>query len=138
MVAIKGNVPTDSDNGSRVKKSPTDFQLRVYAAVRRIPRGKVASYATIASAIGCRSARVVGQALRLCEDDSVPCHRVVAADLTIGGFGGRNAGAQVKRKRTLLEAEGVAFDRGGKIDPACAIRDSPAARWLGRPVAKKE
>ncbi len=41
----------------------------------------------------------------------MPCHRVVAADLTIGGFGGRNAGAQVKRKRQMLEAEGVTFDR---------------------------
>ncbi len=116
----------------RVKKSPTAFQLRVYEAVRRIPSGKVASYATVASAIDCRSARVIGQALRMCEDDSVPCHRVVAADLTIGGFGGKNSGAQVKRKRALLEAEGVLFDRSGQIDPACAIRDSPAARWLGK------
>lgn len=116
----------------RVKKSPTAFQLRVYDAVRRIPEGKVASYAAVASAIDCRSARVIGQALRMCEDDSVPCHRVVAADLTIGGFGGRNSGSQVKRKRALLEAEGVRFDHGGHIDPACAIRDSPAARWLGR------
>ena len=133
MVAIKASVPSDSDNGMRVKKSPTDFQLRVYAAVCRIPRGKVASYAAVASAIGCRSARVIGQALRLCGDDSVPCHRVVAADLTIGGFGGRRAGAQVKQKRALLEAEGVVFDRAGRIDPACAIRDSPAAaRWLGK------
>lgn len=116
----------------RVKKSPTAFQVRVYEAVRRIPHGKVASYAAVASAIDCRSARVIGQALRLCEDDSVPCHRVVAADLTVGGFGGKNSGTQIKRKRALLEAEGVIFDRGGHIDPACAIRDSPAARWLGR------
>jgi methylated-DNA-[protein]-cysteine S-methyltransferase len=115
----------------RVKKSPTAFQLRVYDAVRRIPAGKVASYAAIASAIDCRSARVIGQALRMCEDDSVPCHRVVAADLTLGGFGGRNSGRQIQRKRALLKAEGVRIDRGGHIDPACAIRDSPAARWLG-------
>jgi O-6-methylguanine DNA methyltransferase len=115
------------------KKVPTAFQLRVFAAVRRIPKGKVASYAAVASAIGCRSARVIGQALRHCEDDGVPCHRVVAADLTIGGFGGRNAGAQVRRKRQMLEAEGVTFDRGGHIDPACGLRDSPAtARLLGK------
>jgi methylated-DNA-[protein]-cysteine S-methyltransferase len=114
-------------------REPTAFQLRVFAAVRRIPKGKVASYAAIASAIGCRSARVVGQALRHCEDDSVPCQRVVAADFTIGGFGGKSSGAQVKRKRQMLEAEGVVFDRGGHIDPACTLRDSPAtARMLGK------
>ena len=100
--------------------------------MRRIPRGRVASYAAVASAIGCRSARVIGQALRHCKDEAVPCHRVVAADLTIGGFGGRPSGAQVKRKRALLEAEGVVFDASGRIDPACVIRDSPSARWLGR------
>lgn len=114
-------------------REPSAFQQRVFAAVSRIPRGKVASYAAVASAIGCRSARVVGQALRHCEDDAVPCHRVVAADLTIGGFGGKNSGVQVKRKRKMLEAEGVIFDRGGHIDPACALRDSPAtARMLGK------
>lgn len=139
MVAIKGSVPSFPCNGMRLKKSPTPFQLRVYAVVCRIPRGKVASYAAVASAIGCRSARVIGQALRSCDDDSVPCHRVVAADLTIGGFGGKNSGAQVKRKRALLEVEGVVFGRSGHIDPACAIRDSPAAaRWLGRSAEKKD
>jgi methylated-DNA-[protein]-cysteine S-methyltransferase len=117
----------------RVKKIPTPFQLRVYAAVRRIPRGRVASYAAVASAIGCRSARVIGQALRFCEDESVPCHRVVAANFTIGGFGGRHSGPQVERKRALLEAEGVVFEASGHIDPACVIRDSPSAfHWLGR------
>jgi methylated-DNA-[protein]-cysteine S-methyltransferase len=114
----------------RVKNSPTEFQRRVYAAVARIPRGRVVSYGTIAGAIGCRSARVVGQALRLCGDPHVPCHRVVAGDLTVGGFGGRDSGAPVKRKRALLEAEGVRFDREGRIDPACVIRDSPATARL--------
>ena len=106
--------------------SPTAFQLRVYAAVRRIPRGKVASYAAVAGAIGCRSARVVGQALRRCEDDGVPCHRVVAADGTLGGFGGQASGPDIARKRHLLVAEGVKFDRAGRIAARQVLHDSPA------------
>lgn len=106
--------------------TPTAFQLRVYAAVRRIPRGKVASYAAVAGAIGCRSARVVGQALRRCEDTNVPCHRVVAADCTLGGFAGRASGPDIARKRRLLIAEGVKFDREGRITARQVLHDSPA------------
>jgi len=54
---------------------------RVYATVRRIPRGRVASYGLIALLAGRpRAARAVGTALSACDDGSVPCHRVVRAD----------------------------------------------------------
>ena len=109
-------------------KSPTEFQARVYAAVRRIPAGNVASYSAVASAIGCRSARVVGQALRVCPFDDVPCHRVVASDLTVGGFAGQSVGPDIARKKRLLAAEGVRFDSAGRIEPACVLRDSPGLR----------
>ncbi len=109
-------------------KSPTEFQARVYAAVRRIPAGKVASYAAVASAIGSRSARVVGQALGVCPFDDVPCHRVVASGLAVGGFAGQSVGQAIARKKRLLAAEGVRFDRAGRIEPGCALRDSPGLR----------
>lgn len=50
----------------------------VYAAVRLIPRGRVATYGQIATLLGRpRGAREVGWALHGCRDASVPCHRVV-------------------------------------------------------------
>jgi len=72
---------------------------------------------------------VVGQALRLCPDDAVPCHRVVASDLTVGGFVGRATGPDITRKKRLLAAEGVRFEKSGRIETACALRDSPGLRW---------
>ncbi|MCS6818209.1 MAG: MGMT family protein [Blastocatellia bacterium] len=79
----------------------------MYRLVRRIPRGRVASYGDIAAL--CRanvSARVVGWALAVCPPD-VPWHRVVNRDgrLTIG----RRALWLQQLQRDLLRAEGVAF-----------------------------
>ncbi len=94
------------------------FQRRVYAALQRVPAGRVTSYAALAAAIGCRSPRAVGQALR-CNPfaPAVPCHRVIAADGGLGGFQGRRAGAALRRKRALLAAEGVFFRGGRLVDP---------------------
>jgi len=91
----------------------TAFQQRVYDAVARIPRGRVATYKDIAAGIGCGSPRAVGQALKKNPfAPRVPCHRVIASDLTIGGFRGEVAGAAVRRKLRLLEGEGVRFING--------------------------
>ncbi len=80
----------------------TAFQQRVWQALRRIPAGKTASYAEIASRIGAPSAvRAVAQA---CAANSlavaIPCHRVVRKD---GDLSGYRWGAS--RKRTLLDRE---------------------------------
>ncbi len=87
----------------------TQFQERVYEATQRIPRGKVATYAAIARAIGKPKAmRAVGNALNKNPyAPSVPCHRVVRSDLSIGGFA-RGARAKVK----LLHKEGVSIQDG--------------------------
>ena len=91
----------------------TPFQKRVYDATKRIPRGKVTTYAALARSIRCGSPRAVGQALKRNPfAPVVPCHRVIASDLTLGGFNGKTSGAQVARKRRLLEAEGVRFANG--------------------------
>lgn len=91
----------------------TSFQQRVYDAVSGIPRGRVATYKEIARRIGCGSPRAVGQALKRNPfAPRVPCHRVIASNLTIGGFQGKQGGAAVERKRRLLEGEGVHFTKG--------------------------
>ncbi len=95
----------------------TEFQKRVYAAVSRIPKGRVATYKGIAVRIGCGSPRAVGQALKKNPfAPDVPCHRVIASDLAIGGFQGRQEGAAIRRKVALLAAEGVRFSGGRLVE----------------------
>lgn len=99
------------------------FAARVYAALRRVPRGRVITYAALAQRIGCRSPRAVGQALRANPfAPEVPCHRVIASDLTPGGFFGRRQGPELTRKLRLLAAEGVHFQNNHLADPRQAIR----------------
>jgi AraC family transcriptional regulator of adaptative response/methylated-DNA-[protein]-cysteine methyltransferase len=81
----------------------TEFQRRVWDALRRIPAGKTASYTDIARRIGApTSVRAVAQA---CGANpiavAIPCHRVVRSD---GDLSGYRWG--VGRKRILLEREG--------------------------------
>ncbi len=80
------------------------FQKRVWAALRRIPRGETLAYSDLARKIGQpAAARAVAQA---CASNPVPvvtpCHRVVEKG---GGLGGYARG--VTRKRKLLEMEGA-------------------------------
>ena len=95
------------------------FCARVYAVVRTIPRGRVATYGGIARALGCGAARAVGQALRRNPfAPVVPCHRVISSNLQLGGFQGQTSGTATARKRRLLAAEGVQFDASGRLcDP---------------------
>jgi methylated-DNA-[protein]-cysteine S-methyltransferase len=96
----------------------TPFRRRVYEALLTVPRGRVTTYGILAHAIGCRSPRAVGQALRQNPfAPTVPCHRVIASDLTPGGFAGETAGAELARKLELLAAEGVRFVAGKLAEP---------------------
>ncbi|TMF63988.1 MAG: MGMT family protein [Chloroflexi bacterium] len=80
----------------------------VYAVVRRIPAGRVATYGLVGMVAGRPlAARAVGNALRHCDDPEVPFHRVVHAD-------GLPAFA---RHRTRLRREGVVFI-GPRVDMA--------------------
>ncbi|MFW8602387.1 MGMT family protein [Desulfobacterota bacterium M19] len=97
----------------------SDFQGRVYRAVRLVPRGRVTTYKLLAAAIGCQSPRAVGQALRHNPfAPEVPCHRVIKADLTAGGFMGEEQGPLRRRKIELLRREGVLFRHGVLADTA--------------------
>ena len=84
----------------------TEFQRRVYLELLNVPCGETILYGELARRIGCRSAQAVGQALRRNPfAPDVPCHRVVAADGKIGGFGGEREGENIERKKRLLEME---------------------------------
>lgn len=98
------------------------FRARVLAAVRSIPRGRVATYGDIAELAGAPgAARAVGNVMRGCGDPSVPCHRVIAAAGALGGYGGF-----LDRKRQLLRAEGL------EVTPT-RVRGFAAVRWLVQP-----
>ena len=86
----------------------TPFQQRVLQETRRVPRGQVRTYMQIATRLGQpKAVRAVGQALRRNPIPIVvPCHRVVASDGTLGGYGGKMRDA---RKLSLLKLEGVSF-----------------------------
>jgi methylated-DNA-[protein]-cysteine S-methyltransferase len=81
----------------------TSFQRAVWTATQRIPYGETRSYRWVAERIGKpQAARAVGQALgRNPLAIIVPCHRVLASDGRLGGFGGG-----LKMKRQLLRLEG--------------------------------
>lgn len=82
----------------------TAFQRRVWQALEAIPYGDVVSYGEIARRIGMpNAARAIGQANGANPIPIVvPCHRVIAADGTMGGF---SSGLAIKRR--LLELEQV-------------------------------
>lgn len=84
----------------------TEFQRKVYLATIDIPRGETVTYGELARRIGCRSAQAVGQALRRNPfAPDVPCHRVVAADGSLHGYGGYTDAEHLACKKELLEGE---------------------------------
>lgn len=104
-------------DGLDVATAGTEFQRKVWKALRVIPVGRTCSYATLAGAIGRPTAvRAVG----LANGSNpvgivVPCHRVIGADATLTGYGGG-----LSRKRWLLEHEGA-------LAPALQPPSLPAA-----------
>ena len=108
-VILDGSIPDDvikrmiAESYDLVTDSPT---RRIYEAVKKIPKGKVATYADVAEMAGDRKmARAVGNALHKNPDPStIPCHRVVNSKGELAGeyaFGGAWKQAQI------LESEGV-------------------------------
>lgn len=116
-ILLDGSIPEGdikrmiTESYDLITDSPTK---RIYAAVRRIPKGKVATYGQVAKMAGePKMARAVGNALHKNPDpDTIPCYRVVNAKGELAGefaFGGE--GAQAK----LLMQEGIEVVNG-KVD----------------------
>lgn len=116
-VILDGNVP-DEEIRRMIAESydltVNTVATRIYDAVKKIPRGKVATYGQIATLAGnSRMARAVGNALHHNPDpDNIPCYRVVNSKGELSGefaFGGSGRQAQ------LLEADGIEVV-DGKVD----------------------
>lgn len=94
---------------STAAKPAGSFFSRVYAAVQKIPRGRVATYGQVAAVLGSpRAAQAVGWALAVCDPKVVPWQRVVGKDgwLTIV-----NEHLPADMQAQLLEREGVAVEK---------------------------
>ncbi len=107
---LAGSPPRRAPRFDLADRAPWD--RRVLGAVAEIPWGRTASYGEIARRVGSpRAARAVGGAVgRNPVSLLIPCHRVIAADGTIGGYGGDAWGRSADRlemKRALLAREGV-------------------------------
>ena len=105
---------------ARPRSKPTDgapdgAYVRIYSVVRRIPRGRVATYGQVAALAGYPHApRVAGYALHaLPEGSPLPWHRVVGAGGRLSLARLSHDGATTQRMR--LEREGVRFDARGRV-----------------------
>jgi methylated-DNA-protein-cysteine methyltransferase-like protein len=106
------------------------FHRLVYRVVRRVPRGKVVTYGQVAAILGHpRAARAVGTALRQLPpvlQRTVPWQRVINA---AGRISHRGDVFRPDRQRELLAAEGISFDRGGRVDLRRARWKGPTREW---------
>ena len=89
----------------RKKLIGTDFQIKVWNAISKIPKGKVKTYKELARSIRKpKASRAVANA---CGKNpfpiKIPCHRVVRSDGKLGGYSGKGG---IKTKRKLLRSEG--------------------------------
>ena len=87
-----------------VKLKGTDFQIKVWNELKKIPSGKTKTYKEIAIILGnSKAARAVANA---CASNpypiTIPCHRVIRADGCLGGY---SVEGGVKKKKQLLERE---------------------------------
>ncbi|MFO0693269.1 MAG: methylated-DNA--[protein]-cysteine S-methyltransferase [Polyangiales bacterium] len=113
----------------------TAFQRRVWEALQRIPWGRVASYAHVASEVGSpRGMRAVGMAnARNPVPLLVPCHRVIESS---GGLGGYSGG--LDKKIALLALEGVTVEKGHVLPGQLDLFTEPlSARPKRAPKAPK-
>ena len=84
----------------------TQFQMKVWSYLRKIPRGSVKTYSQVAKDIGKPLAvRAVANAIgKNPYAPKIPCHRVIRSDGSLGGYSGKGG---LKTKRFLLKREGI-------------------------------
>jgi len=101
---------------------------RIYAVVRQIPAGQVATYGQIAEIVGRCTARMVGYAMAaLPFDTDVPWQRVINRQ---GKVSPRSSGTGSALQRQLLEAEGIQFNAHDQADFTEVGWPGPDWGWL--------
>ena len=96
------------------------YTQRVLNCLAKVPVGYVTTYKALAETVG-GGPRAVGQVMASNPfAPLVPCHRVIKADFSIGGFGGGSEGG-VKVKRVLLEREDKGFQKPSRIKTECGM-----------------
>ncbi|HME86904.1 MAG TPA: MGMT family protein [Candidatus Nanoarchaeia archaeon] len=94
-----------------------DFSEKVYAIVKRIPKGKISTYKDIGIALHTKAYRSIGSVLKRNPNaPHVPCHRVVASDGSIGGYMGMKSGKNIKTKIAMLQKEGITIKNNKIFD----------------------
>ena len=89
------------------------FAEKVYAALKKVPKGKVTTYKELAKTVHSKAYRAVGSAMRTNRDIAhVHCYRVVRSDGSIGKY---SAPGGTPGKAALLKADGIEI-RNGRID----------------------
>jgi methylated-DNA-[protein]-cysteine S-methyltransferase len=98
------------------------FDEKVWKLMEKIPKGRVTTYGLVAKKLNTKAYRAVGNACRRNPyAPRVPCHRVVRSDGTVGGFGGKTSGKNVKKKIQMLRKEHVEIIDGRIADFAEVI-----------------
>jgi methylated-DNA-[protein]-cysteine S-methyltransferase len=83
----------------------TNFQKRIYEALKKVPKGRVITYKDLGRAVHTKAYRAVGSAMAKNPfAPFVPCHRVIRSDGVVGNYSGKG-GHQAKIK--MLASEGI-------------------------------
>ena len=90
-----------------------DPYREIYTIVRKIPKGRVATYGQIAQLASAAGPHRVGYALKILQDKTVPWHRVINA---AGEISQRWRADSMNLQHDLLAKEGIAFDKNHRVD----------------------
>jgi methylated-DNA-[protein]-cysteine S-methyltransferase len=91
-----------------MKLKGTQFQLKIWSYLKKIPKGKLKTYAQVAKDIGKpKAVRAVANAIgKNPFPPKIPCHRVIRSDGKLGGYSAKGG---IKTKKKLLKNEGFSF-----------------------------
>jgi len=115
------------DTRSAAGLGQANVYQRIYAVIREIPPGRVATYGQIAAIEGHATARMVGYALASLSEDDVPWQRVINS---AGRISERSGGGGTARQRLRLMTEGIQFNGRGRIDLDVFGWDGPDWGWI--------